>query len=92
MSIENLSNWLEIGKGTVDLTTQYAKEDMAHLWMEILQWIWNHLLVLGILVLIEYFHDILVSLLFIIVSYIHNLMFFLLSASCHVSLWQVSIY
>lgn len=29
MSVENLSNWLEIGKGTADLIIQYAEEDMA---------------------------------------------------------------
>ena len=29
MSVENLSNWLEIGKGTADLIIQYAKEDMV---------------------------------------------------------------
>jgi hypothetical protein len=29
MSVENLSNWLEIGKGTADFIIQYAKEDMA---------------------------------------------------------------
>ena len=29
MSVENLSNWLEIGKGTADLIIQHAKEDMA---------------------------------------------------------------
>ena len=29
MSIENLSNWLEIGKGTADLIIHYAEEDMA---------------------------------------------------------------
>jgi hypothetical protein len=28
MSVENLSNWLEIGKGTADLIIQYAEEDM----------------------------------------------------------------
>ena len=29
MSIENLSSWLEIGKGTADLIIQYAEDDMA---------------------------------------------------------------
>ena len=29
MSVENLSNWLEIGKGTADLIIRYAEEDMA---------------------------------------------------------------
>ena len=29
MSVENLSNWLEIGKGTADLIIQYAEEDMV---------------------------------------------------------------
>jgi hypothetical protein len=29
MTVENLSNWLEIGKGTADLIIQYAEEDMA---------------------------------------------------------------
>lgn len=29
MSVENLSNWLDIGKGTADLIIQYAEEDMA---------------------------------------------------------------
>ena len=29
MTIENLSNWLEIGKGTADLIIHYAKEDMV---------------------------------------------------------------
>jgi len=29
MSVENLSNWIEIGKGTADLIIQYAEEDMA---------------------------------------------------------------
>ena len=29
MSVESLSNWLEIGKGTADLIIQYAEEDMA---------------------------------------------------------------
>jgi hypothetical protein len=29
MSVENLSSWLHIGKGTVDLIIQYAEEDMA---------------------------------------------------------------
>jgi hypothetical protein len=29
MSVENLSSWLHIGRGTVDLIIQYAKEDMA---------------------------------------------------------------
>ena len=29
MSVENLSNWLEISKGTADLIIQYAKEDMV---------------------------------------------------------------
>lgn len=29
MSVENLSNWLEIGKGTSDLIIHYAEEDMA---------------------------------------------------------------
>ena len=29
MSIENLSSWLEIGKGTANLIIQYADEDMA---------------------------------------------------------------
>ena len=29
MSVENLSNWLEIGKGTADLIIHYAEEDMA---------------------------------------------------------------
>ena len=29
MSVENLSNWLQIGKGTADLIIQYAEEDMA---------------------------------------------------------------
>jgi hypothetical protein len=28
MSVENLSNWLNIGKGTADLIIQYAEEDM----------------------------------------------------------------
>ena len=28
MTVENLSNWLEIEKGTADLIIQYAKEDM----------------------------------------------------------------
>jgi hypothetical protein len=29
MTVENLSNWLAIGKGTADLIIQYAEEDMA---------------------------------------------------------------
>jgi endonuclease III-like uncharacterized protein len=29
MTVENLSNWLGIGKGTADLIIQYAEEDMA---------------------------------------------------------------
>ena len=29
ISIENLSSWLEIGKGTADLIIQYAEENMA---------------------------------------------------------------
>jgi len=29
VSVGNLSNWLEIGKGTADLLIQYAEEDMA---------------------------------------------------------------
>jgi hypothetical protein len=29
MSVENLSSWLEIGKGTADLIIQYAEEDMT---------------------------------------------------------------
>jgi hypothetical protein len=29
MSVENLSNWLEIGKGTADLIIRYAEEDMV---------------------------------------------------------------
>jgi hypothetical protein len=29
MTVENLSNWLEIGKGTADLIIQYAEEDMV---------------------------------------------------------------
>ena len=29
MSVENLSSWLEIGKGTADLIIQYAEEDMG---------------------------------------------------------------
>jgi hypothetical protein len=29
MSVENLSNWLEIGKATADLIIRYAKEDMV---------------------------------------------------------------
>jgi hypothetical protein len=29
MSVENLSNWLEIGKGTAGLIIRYAGEDMA---------------------------------------------------------------
>ena len=29
MSVKNLLNWLEIGKGTADLIIQYAKEDMV---------------------------------------------------------------
>ena len=29
MTVENLSNWLEIGKGTADLIIHYAKEDMV---------------------------------------------------------------
>ena len=29
MSVENLLNWLEIGKGTADLIIQYAEEDMV---------------------------------------------------------------
>jgi hypothetical protein len=29
MSVENLSSWLHIGKGTADLIIQYAEEDMA---------------------------------------------------------------
>jgi hypothetical protein len=29
MTVENLSNWLVIGKGTADLIIQYADEDMA---------------------------------------------------------------
>lgn len=30
MSVENLSDWLEIGKGTADLIIRYAEEDMAY--------------------------------------------------------------
>ena len=29
MLVNNLSNWLEIGRGTADLIIQYAEEDMA---------------------------------------------------------------
>jgi hypothetical protein len=29
MSVENLSNWLHIGRGTADLIIQCAEEDMA---------------------------------------------------------------
>ena len=29
MLVENLSNWIGIGKGIVDLIIQYAEEDMA---------------------------------------------------------------
>ena len=29
MTVENLSNWLEIGKGTADLIIHYAEEDMV---------------------------------------------------------------
>ena len=29
MSIENLSSWVKIGKGTADYIIQYANEDMA---------------------------------------------------------------
>ena len=29
MSVENLSNWFGIGKGTADLIIQYVEEDMA---------------------------------------------------------------
>jgi hypothetical protein len=29
MSVENLSNWLKIGKGTADLIIQFAEEDMG---------------------------------------------------------------
>ena len=29
MSVENLSSWLHIGKGTADLIIQYTEEDMA---------------------------------------------------------------
>lgn len=29
MSVENLSNWLGIGKGTADLIIGYAEEDMS---------------------------------------------------------------
>jgi hypothetical protein len=29
MSVENFSNWLEIGKGTADLIIRYAEEDMV---------------------------------------------------------------
>ena len=29
MSVENLSSWIKIGKGTTDYIIQYADEDMA---------------------------------------------------------------
>ena len=29
MSVENLSNWLEIGKGTADFIIRYAEEDLV---------------------------------------------------------------
>ena len=29
MSVENFSNWLEIGKGTADLIIWYAEEDVV---------------------------------------------------------------
>ena len=29
MSVENLSNWLEISKGTADLIIQFAEQDMV---------------------------------------------------------------
>ena len=29
MSVEKLSDWLSIGKGTADLLIQYAEEDMG---------------------------------------------------------------
>lgn len=42
-TVEKLSDWLGIGKGTVDLIIHYA-EDMAHsLETGILQWTWIQL-------------------------------------------------